>query len=94
MGSMGEMDDRQNGLVEVLSKFSSAVKQMLVQNSIPPIGPGSVAKVTPASLLVNVAKDLASQGKRIPEDIGVLMSLLETKVNNGLIDDRKYLVSR
>lgn len=45
------------------------------------------------SLLKNVGSDLVSQGKRIPDDIGILFSLAETELANGLTDDKKYLVS-
>lgn len=45
------------------------------------------------SLLKNLRSDLVSQGKRIPDDIGILFSLAETELAQGLNDDRKYLVS-
>lgn len=45
------------------------------------------------SLLKNIGSDLISQGKRIPDDIGLLFSLAETELANGLNDDKKYLVS-
>ncbi|MCJ1470995.1 hypothetical protein MMC07_009643 [Pseudocyphellaria aurata] len=46
------------------------------------------------SLLKNVGSDLVSQGKRIPDDIGILFSLAETELANGLTDDKKYLIER
>lgn len=46
------------------------------------------------SLLKNIGSDLLSQGRRIPEDIGILFSLAETELASGLNDDKKYLVSQ
>lgn len=45
------------------------------------------------SLLKNIGSDLVSQSKRIPDDIGILFSLAETELADGLNDDKKYLVS-
>ncbi|SRR6266536_2022843 len=87
-----ERHHHHHGLTEVLSKFSTAIEQMVTNGQTPPIGPGSIPPVTAESLLVNIAKDFKSQDKRIPEDIGILVSLLQTSINNGLIDDRKDLV--
>lgn len=44
-------------------------------------------------LLKHIGSDLVSQGTRIPDDIGILFSLAETELGNGLNDDKKYLVS-
>jgi len=48
--------------------------------------------VTLKSLLKGTIADLISQGMRIPEDFGVLLSIGETKIDYGLIDDEKQLV--
>jgi hypothetical protein len=79
-------------LKEVLAKFSTAIKQMLGNSGAPPIGPGSIPPVTPESLLANIVRDLDSQGMRIPQDLGILISLLQTAFNHGLVDDKKFLV--
>lgn len=37
---------------------------------------------------------LKSQGMRIPQNIGILVSLVQTRLRGGLVDDKKYLVCR
>jgi len=39
-----------------------------------------------------IIRDLISQGKRIPEDLDLLLEVLQTLRAKGLIDDRDYLV--
>jgi hypothetical protein len=80
-------------VTEKLEKIGNGIKEILVENTTPPIGPGSIPAVTPASIVINGTRDLLSQATRIPDDVGVLISLLQTASNHGLVDDRKYLVS-
>ena len=94
---MADVDDfpphhHHKPLNELLLKFDHAVMQM--KGSItPPIGPATASPaVTPEGLLANITRDLISQDKRVPQDIGILISLLDTAINHGLVDDRKYLV--
>jgi hypothetical protein len=80
-------------VTEKLEKIGNGIKEILEENTTPPIGPGSIPAVTPASIVINGTRDLLSQATRIPDDVGVLISLLQTASNHGLVDDRKYLVS-
>ena len=44
------------------------------------------------SLLKGAVADLISQGMRIPQDLSLLLSIGETEIDNGLIDDERQLV--
>ena len=44
------------------------------------------------SLLTSILHNLASQEMRIPEDIGLIVSTIQTEIDGGLIDDKTYYV--
>lgn len=44
------------------------------------------------SLFIRVNKDLKSQEMRIPQDLELLASIVQTALQGGLVDDKKYLV--
>ena len=45
------------------------------------------------SLLDGTIADIVSQGKRLGQDLGIVFSIAESELENGIIDDKKYLVS-
>ena len=45
------------------------------------------------SLLDGTIADIVSQAKRVPQDLGIVFSIAKTELTNGIIDDKKYLVS-
>ena len=52
----------------------------------------SIDETVAQNLLSSVVHDLASQEMRIPEDIGLIVSGIQTEVNGRLINDKTYLV--
>ena len=52
----------------------------------------SYKPTTLQSLLKNTITDVISQGMRIPQDFSLLLSIGETEIDSGLIDDEKQLV--
>jgi hypothetical protein len=46
----------------------------------------------PEGLFIRVVEDLKSQDMRIPQDLEILASVVQTALQGGLVDDKKYLV--
>ncbi|KAH0556381.1 hypothetical protein GP486_005695 [Trichoglossum hirsutum] len=46
------------------------------------------------SLFIRVAEDLKSQKMRIPQDLEILASAVQTTLQGGLVDDKKYLLEQ
>ena len=68
---------------------------MAQQNTIQSATAGAANQAgTLHAFLKGTVTDLVSQGMRIPQDLGILLSLGETELANGLINDKNYLVSK
>ena len=55
---------------------------------------GAATRTSTPNLLTSILQDLASQGRRVPDDISILLSAVETEFKGGLQNDKKYLVSQ
>ena len=73
----------------MLDKFTH-----IIQRSRKSKGDGNVIASGPTSpsLLSSILHDLESQEVRVPEDIGLVVSSVQTEIDGGLIDDKTYLV--
>lgn len=74
-------------------KFNAfSVQGKYLANSLSNGTNGNIARTSTPNLLTGILQDLASQGRRVPDDISILLSAVETEFKGGLQDDRKYLV--
>lgn len=74
-------------IVQAVTQFNGIVKHVFTHDL------ASTAPVTtPNALNAGWLGDLASQANRLPQDARTAYEALKTKLDGGLIDDRKYLV--
>jgi hypothetical protein len=78
------------GLFQRLLSLVEAV----LRTPLSPLGNGLTnGEAEPAKFKeTGIIQDLLSQGKRIPEDLDLLLGILQTMRARGLVDDREYIV--
>ena len=86
MSLTSEVTAQHNG---VMKKLNSFVLNSLTGDEKENVSPNGA---TTTSFLKSAVHDFASQERRIPDDIGLVLSSIQTKLDGGLIDDKTYLV--
>ena len=75
--------------------FSKRLSQLFkapLRHELPNPSHGRHGSADPTALKAGIIKILASQSKRIPADIHLLMQLIDMKADGGYEDDSRYVV--